>query len=300
MNPRTGSAGVANLDERFARWRREVDAALDRFLPAASETPSTLHDAMRYAVFGGGKRLRPLCCLLACEAAGGEAAAAMPAACALELVHTYSLVHDDLPCMDDDDYRRGRLTVHKVYGEAMGVLAGDALLTLAFSTVADGLAPAAAARACSVLAKGSGSLGMVGGQVGDLEAEGKTLQIDAILAIDSRKTAALFAAAFRMGAICAGAPRETEDRLERIGEHLGIAFQIVDDLLDVTASAETMGKATGKDAARGKATTPALLGLDGARRLAEEHSSAARGLASSLERGGLIEALIETMLLRTH
>lgn len=292
--------GMFDIEDRFTRWRRNIDSELNNTLPPPGGDLDSLHVAMRYAVFGGGKRLRPICCMLACESICSDPYPALPAAMALELVHTYSLVHDDLPCMDDDDYRRGRPTVHKAFGEAMGVLAGDALLTHAFGILAERLDAPLAARCCAALAAGAGSYGMVGGQVGDLEAERKSLPIEAILAIDSRKTAALFSSAFRMGAICAGADVEVEKDLGKIGDHLGIAFQIVDDVLDVTATAEAMGKATGKDAARGKATIPALLGLEGARRLAEEHSASARTLAARLRWGGLIEALIETMLRRTH
>lgn len=288
------------IEARLSDLRGQVDAALERYLPAPTEDPPSLHEAMRYAVFGGGKRLRPVCCVLACQAVGGDPHAAMPAAVALELVHTYSLVHDDLPCMDDDDYRRGRLTVHKVFGESMGVLAGDALLTHAFEVIARELPPAQAGRACAALAAGAGSRGMVGGQVGDLEAEGKTLPLDRVLSIDAKKTAALFAASFRCGAICGGADRGLEDRLGQLGHELGVAFQIVDDLLDLTASAAEMGKATGKDAARGKATLPSLLGIDGARSLATAHTERALELAAGLAPGGLIEALIATMLRRTH
>jgi geranylgeranyl diphosphate synthase, type II len=287
------------IDDHVTHLRLCVDRALAEWMPSEDVAPERLHAAMRYSIFGGGKRLRPVCCLLAAEAVGGAAEAALPAAAALELIHTYSLVHDDLPCMDDDDYRRGRLTVHKVYGDAMGVLAGDALLTLAFEIVAEQLPPAVATRVAVALARGAGSSGMVGGQVGDLDAEGRVLEVDEILAIDRRKTAALFAASFEAGALCANAAPEHVAALTRLGDHLGVAFQIVDDLLDVSASPATMGKATGKDVARGKATLPSRLGIESARAVAREHSAAATAIAVTLPQGRLIEALIGTMLERS-
>jgi geranylgeranyl pyrophosphate synthase len=285
--------------------RERVERELDRLLPPAATEPTSLHEAMRYAVFSGGKRLRPICALLACAAVTSEGdeleagAPALPAACALEMIHTYSLVHDDLPCMDDDDLRRGRPTVHKVYGEAIGVLAGDGLLTHAFEIVARELPSAISAKVAAAIARGAGPLGMVGGQALDLDAEGKALPAEAILAIDRKKTAALFAAAFEAGAWCGGASQATAEQLSKLGLHLGIAFQIVDDLLDLTATSSAMGKATGKDAARGKATLPGLLGFESARAQAQGQSDAARAIARGLRRGRLIEDLIGTMLERS-
>lgn len=278
--------------------RQQVDAALERVLPPTAEPPSRLHEAMRYAVFAGGKRLRPACCLLAAQAVGGEAEAALPGACGLELIHTYSLVHDDLPSMDDDDLRRGRPTVHRAYDEATAVLVGDGLQTLAFSAILEGLPPEVAAPAGAALAKAAGSLGMVGGQAEDLAAEGKTLDRAGVLFIDQRKTAALFSAAFEIGGWCGGASAEVAKCLRSIGADIGVAFQIIDDLLDRTASAEEMGKATGKDEARGKATLPSLLGSEAAFREAEALSASARAAALGLPRGEPIAALIDQMLQR--
>jgi geranylgeranyl pyrophosphate synthase len=201
--------------------------------------------------------------------------------------------------MDDDDLRRGRPTVHKVYGEAMGVLVGDALLTHAFGVVGSELPSPIAGKVVAALARGAGSVGMVGGQVGDLAAEGKTLPVESILAIDRMKTAALFSASFEAGAHCGGASAPVAEDLSKLGLHLGIAFQIVDDLLDLTASPTAMGKATGKDAARGKATLPSLVGIEAAREAARSESAAARAIAQGLPRGRLIEALIGTMLERS-
>jgi geranylgeranyl diphosphate synthase type II len=295
---------VAADERTLTEWIREagprIEAALDAALPADSEPPPTLHRAMRYAVFGGGKRLRPLCTLLGARAAGGDEAAALPAACAIELVHSYSLVHDDLPCMDDDDVRRGRPTVHRAFDEAIAVLAGDALLTLAFEVVASRLPAPTAGRVAAELARAAGSRGMVGGQADDLDAEGDELARDAVLSIDSRKTAALFSAAFRTGAICAGAPRPAEEALARIGFDLGVAFQIVDDLLDLRGTQADLGKAAGKDRARGKATLPAAAGEAAAFEEARTRTAAAIEASAGLAAPRLIEQLAESMLNRSH
>ncbi|MBL8766543.1 MAG: polyprenyl synthetase family protein [Planctomycetes bacterium] len=255
---------------------------------------------MRYAVLGPGKKLRPLCCLMAAEAVGGQADAALPAAVALEFVHTYSLVHDDLPAMDDDDLRRGRPTLHKAFDEALAILAGDALLTLAFEVVAAHAEPSIVASHVRTLAVAAGAAGMVGGQVQDLEAEGKTLGLDAVLAIDTGKTAAMFAAAFQMGGQAGGADAAAERTLSALGLDLGIAFQIIDDLLDQSATAEQMGKRTGKDRARGKATIPDLLGAEAAFERAAALTQRAIERASSLRSPRLIEALARSMLARSR
>lgn len=269
------------LDGYLADQRRRIDAALERALPPENRYPETIHRAMRYSLFAGGKRIRPILCIAAAETAAGEAAGVERFACALELVHTYSLIHDDLPALDDDDYRRGRPTCHKKFGEAMAVLAGDALLTLAFqvlsNTPADSECDAARrVRMISELAAAAGTLdGMIGGQVADIEAEGKRVDAAHLDYIHRSKTGALIAASVRIGAIYAGAAEEAFDALSRYGQRIGLAFQIVDDILDVVGSSEELGKTAGKDAARRKATYPSLYGLEASREKANEHLQAA-------------------------
>jgi geranylgeranyl diphosphate synthase type II len=259
----------------LAAWiearRRLVDAALDCALPPEDAPPTTVHRAMRYSVLAGGKRLRPLLVIAGAEAVGGSAERVMPTACALEMVHTYSLIHDDLPAMDDDDYRRGRLTNHKVFGDAMAILAGDALLTLAFRLVADNAATAPDAVVCRVvaaLADGAGTAGMVGGQVVDIESEGKAVTAQTLDYIHLHKTAALIRTSLEAGALLAGGATADVVTIARAGEHLGLAFQIVDDILDVEGSLAELGKTAGSDVRKQKATYPALHGLDTSRRRA--------------------------------
>jgi geranylgeranyl diphosphate synthase, type II len=251
------------LSERCQR----VDAALDRFIPSAQTRPATIHQAMRHSVFAGGKRLRPILCLAAAEACGGSVEAAMPAACAVECLHTYSLIHDDLPSMDNDDYRRGVPTCHKVFGDGIAVLAGDALQALAFELVAKTAATASynAAAIVSELALTAGSLHLVGGQVADLEGEGKRLPLDDLRYIHESKTAALLTTSLKLGAMSANASNEQLSALERFGRCTGLAFQIIDDILDVTQTSEKLGKSAGKDQASDKSTYPALMGLDASR-----------------------------------
>ena len=265
------------LAETLRQVRRQVDEALEHYLPGVDEStgagcPARLAEAMRYSTLAGGKRLRPVFCLLAAEACGGDPEAALPAACALELVHTYSLIHDDLPAMDDDDLRRGRPTCHKAFDEATAVLAGDGLLTLAFELVARHVEPAAAARECVlVLAEAAGPEGMVGGQMADLQAEGRTDgSVEALEAIHRRKTGALLRAPLRMGAIIAGASPQVIEALDAYGRAVGLAFQIVDDLLDVQGDEAKLGKRVNKDAGLGKWTYPAFLGIEGSRRKARQ------------------------------
>lgn len=291
------------LEEFLADCARRVDAELDRLVPpaeTAAPPARRLAQAMRYALFGGGKRLRPACVLMAAEAVGGDPDRALPAACAVELIHTYSLVHDDLPCMDDDDLRRGRATVHRRFDEATAVLAGDALLTLAFEAVAAGIAAPCAAAVARSLARGAGALGMVGGQSLDLLAEGRALDQEAVLDIDRMKTAALFRAAFECGGISVGAAHVQRERLAAVGERVGVAFQIVDDLLDLTSTPEQLGKATQKDGRKGKATLPQLLGREAAFREAERLSDEAIRLAQTLPSSRLIADLIRSMLQRSR
>ena len=261
-----------NLREYLAAQQKLVDAELDRLVPPESAPPETIHRAMRYSLFAGGKRIRPLLCMEAARAVGGPAEGVVAAACPLELIHTYSLIHDDLPALDNDDYRRGKLTCHKVFGEAMAILAGDALLTLAFEVLAHLPALDGARRAALVaeLAAASGTVGgMIGGQVADLEGEGQPPTAPLLESIHRAKTGALLRASLRMGAIYAGAAPPQYDALSRFGEHVGLAFQIVDDLLDVEGSTEALGKTAGKDAAQQKITFPAVYGLQTSHRMAE-------------------------------
>jgi geranylgeranyl diphosphate synthase, type II len=299
---------MVGLEQSWETLRGEVETALrDAILPAsgqrASGCPDRLQEAMAYSLLAGGKRLRPVLVLMACEACGGERADALPAACAVEMVHTYSLIHDDLPAMDDDDFRRGRPTNHKVFGEALAILAGDALLTLALESVAEGIASSSVARRCVVeLARASGMIGMVAGQVADLEAEGRSdIDLDQLEAIHRRKTGCLLTSSLVMGAFVAEANEGQLAALRRYGECIGLAFQITDDLLDVRGDEQKLGKAARKDAARGKVTYPALLGIEEselrARRLVEE---ACRSLREFGERGRCLEALAHFVLERNH
>jgi farnesyl diphosphate synthase len=248
---------------------RQVDEALERVLPPDSVQPPSLHRAMRYSVQAGGKRLRPVLVIAGAEAVGGTAEQVMETACALEFIHTYSLIHDDLPAMDDDDLRRGRPTVHKAFDDATAILAGDALLTLAFGHLADhgtGGNDALAARLVVELAAGAGTGGMVGGQMADIEGETAGLNELAIARMQAMKTGALIRASVRMGALLGGADTDALGHLTAYAEAAGRAFQLADDLLDVTASTAAMGKTTGKDAGAGKQTLVARIGIDAARR----------------------------------
>ena len=254
-----------------------VDAAMDAYLPSAKERPSTIHEAMRYAVFAGGKRLRPVLCIAAAEACGGVAADALAPACAVELMHTYSLVHDDLPAMDDDDLRRGRPTCHKVFGEGMAVLCGDALLTEAFLVLSQAPpTPRYGTRDyIHELAESGSSRELIGGQVMDLEGEGKKLTKLELIRIHEAKTAALLTSSLRLGAMTANATPAKLSAVAEFGRHLGLAFQVIDDILDVTQSTEVLGKTAGKDAAVEKATYPAIIGLAASRREAAKLTAAA-------------------------
>lgn len=274
----------------LAVLRDRVNSRLTHYVAPHGDCPGTLRESMAYSLLAGGKRLRPILVLLTCQACGGEIDAALPAACAIEMVHTYSLVHDDLPAMDNDDYRRGRLTNHKVFGEGMAILAGDALLTLAFEVISVDIHPGSVAAACCAdLASAAGRCGMVAGQVADLEAERKlTGELTSDLAqcdifpassksalaqleaIHRRKTGRLLCSAVTMGARIAQADVDLIDRLEQFGNNVGLAFQIADDLLDVTGDASKLGKNVGKDATLGKMTYPGLLGVEGSRQKADD------------------------------
>ena len=255
----------------------EVDAAMDAFLPKAKERPATIHAAMRYSIFAGGKRLRPVLCLAAAEACGGEIPNALAAACAVELMHTYSLVHDDLPAMDDDDLRRGRPTCHKVYGEGMAVLCGDALLTESFAVLARTTPTKRYGTRDYIaeLADTGGSRNLIGGQVMDLEGEGQKLTKRDLVRIHEAKTAALLTTSLRLGAMTANATPAKLQALTLFGHALGLAFQVIDDILDVTQSTEMLGKTAGKDQAVEKSTYPAILGLDASRKEAARLTKAA-------------------------
>ncbi len=273
----TASDAAVRADESFDGWMRRralrCEAALERLLPPADTVPAVLHEAMRYAVLGGGKRVRPLLVYAAGEVAGAPDAALDAAALAVELIHAYSLVHDDLPCMDDDALRRGKPTVHVAYGEANAMLVGDALQALAFEALAG--AAAAGAPAAGVvsmtadLARAAGSLGMAGGQAIDLAAVGRRLTRDELEGMHRRKTGAMLRVSVRLGALCgAGLPDGALDALMRYGDAMGLAFQVVDDVLDVEGDAATLGKTAGKDSANDKPTYVSLLGLEASKRLA--------------------------------
>jgi len=268
------------LREYLAQQQRLVDAELDRLVPPESTAPDTIHRAMRYSLFAGGKRIRPILCIEAAYATGNDSNGVAAAACALELIHTYSLIHDDLPALDNDDYRRGKLTNHKVFGDAMAILAGDALLTLAFQVLAE--LPVSGDRRASLigeLSTAAGTVGgMIGGQVADLEGEGKPPDAQLLETIHRAKTGALLRASLRMGAIYTGATSEQYSALSCYGEHMGLAFQIVDDILDVEESSEALGKTAGKDAQQQKITFPAVYGLEASRRMAEEECGRAHAV----------------------
>jgi geranylgeranyl diphosphate synthase type II len=256
-----------NLKNYLATRQKLIDGALDRYLPKATMKPMTLHRAMRYSLFAGGKRLRPILCLAAAEACRGKINDALPLACALECIHTYSLVHDDLPSMDNDDFRRGRLTCHKVFGEGIAVLAGDALLTIAFEI----LSHAKPRRRYDMsmllreIAVAAGSRELIAGQVADLEAEGKSVKRRELQFIHENKTAAILRTSVRLGAMSANADAGKLSAITRFGQRLGLAFQIIDDILDVTQTSEILGKSAGKDVAAKKATYPAVIGLEKSR-----------------------------------
>ncbi len=280
-----------------------VDAALDRLIPAADTPPATIHRAMRHSLFAGGKRLRPILCLAAAEACGGSREAAAFAACAVECLHTYSLIHDDLPSMDNDDFRRGVPTCHKVYGEGVAILAGDALQALAFEllvktpvTVRYG-----AGDLVAELARTAGSLHLVGGQVADLEGEGQKLPLEALRFIHENKTATLLTTSLVLGGMSADAQSEELQALRTFGMATGLAFQILDDILDVTQTSEKLGKSAGKDLAAEKSTYPALIGLDASRAEAQRLTQSAHdALAVFGARGARLRELADHLLARDY
>lgn len=297
-----------HLDHYMRERRSIVEAALDRYLPPASEPPGRLHEAMRYSVLAPGKRLRPILVMASAEAAGGSLEHVLPTACALECIHAFSLIHDDLPCMDDDDTRRGRPTNHVVFGEATAMLAGDALLAFAFELITSNLdvlaeGPASlsrswdgpAARIAKVLrlvARASGTWGMVGGQVADMDAEGREVSPDELQYIHSHKTGALIAVSCVSGGILVGAPESTVSALSTYGQHLGLAFQIADDILDVVGDEAKLGKPVGSDQRQDKATYPKLFGIEESRRRAsDEVALAVQSLADLGESADPLRAI---------
>ncbi len=287
----------------LAERTKIVDRALSGFLPKESAKPITIHKAMRYSIFAGGKRLRPVLTLSSAEACGGYADAALPAACAVECIHTYSLIHDDLPCMDDDDLRRGRPTNHKVFGEGVAVLAGDALLTVAFEILAQAAPTKRYGTAAQIteLAHAAGSRWLVGGQVADLEGEGKKLTGTELQYIHRCKTAALLTASIRLGAMSANATPPQLKALTTFGQSVGLAFQIIDDILDVTQSSEKLGKTAGKDIHAQKATYPAIHGLEKSRKEARRLTAQAhRSLEIFNQHSTTLRALADYLLAREY
>ncbi len=295
------SATPFDLQKFLAASTESVNRALDRFLPAEKTRPATIHKAMRYSLFAGGKRMRPAVCLAAAEACGGRESDAMPLACAVECIHTYSLVHDDLPAMDNDDYRRGKLTNHKVFGEGIAVLAGDALLTQAFEIAAQCRCWPRYSHQDIVLelARASGSLQLIAGQVADLEGEGKKLSVEQLRYIHERKTSALLCCSVRLGGMSANCTPAQLKALTDFGYNVGLAFQVIDDILDVTQTTEKLGKTAGKDTKAQKATYPSIVGLEKSRKIAEQLTAKAfAALKPFRGKAVALEALAEFLLKR--
>ena len=299
----TDIAADFDLKTYLADKCAEVEAALEQTLPVVY--PETIYESMRYSLLAGGKRLRPALCLATCELAGGTVAQAMPTACALEMVHTMSLIHDDLPAMDNDDYRRGQLTNHKVYGDDVAILAGDALLAYAFELIAErteNVPPKAVLEVVRRLGQAVGAAGLVGGQIVDLASEGNPdTSIETLNFIHMHKTAALLEVSVVAGAVLAGAGTETVERLSRYAQNIGLAFQIVDDVLDITSTQAELGKSIGKDVQAQKATYPSLWGLDESREKAQALIQSAKDELSSF--GPLnrpLVAIADYIIARTH
>jgi len=274
------------LEEYLRKLRKEIDEALDMFFPSLETEPKILHKAMRYSLFAGGKRIRPILCLTVSEGFGVEKSRVMPAACALETLHTYSLVHDDLPAMDNDDLRRGKPTNHKVFGEAVAILVGDALLTLSFDLMSGlfsrGIPPNLALKAINVLARAAGSLGMVGGQTLDIESEKRKVTLAQLKRIHAMKTGALLRTSLEIGAILGGATASCLAKISRFGRKIGLLFQIVDDILDWEGDVTNLGKQPGSDRKKGKATYPNILGMKAAKKLALEAKNQALEILESI------------------
>jgi geranylgeranyl diphosphate synthase type II len=290
-----------NLSRYLARRTSEINRALSRLLPLASTKPSTIHKAMRYSLFAGGKRLRPVLCLAAAEACGGNPQIAMPLACAVECIHTYSLVHDDLPAMDNDDFRRGKPTNHKVFGEGIAILAGDALLTHAFEIAVRCRSwPRHSHRDIILeITRAAGSLQLIAGQVADLEGEGKRISARQLKYIHERKTSALLCCSVRLGGMSANCTQAQLMALTTFGYNVGLAFQIVDDILDITQTSQQLGKTAGKDKAAQKATYPAIVGLEKSRQIARRLTECAfAALTVFGQRAAALDALAGYLLQR--
>ena len=290
-----------DLENYLAQRSALVNQALDRFLPAARVKPATIHRAMRYSLFAGGKRLRPVLCLAAAEACGGTIEEALPLACAVECIHTYSLIHDDLPAMDNDDYRRGRLTSHKVFGEGIAILAGDGLLTEAFAVAAKcrGWPHYSHQDMVLELAKAAGSLQLIAGQVADLEGEGKKTSAAQLRYIHERKTSALLCCSTRLGGMSANCSAAQLQALTDFGYNVGLAFQIIDDILDVTQTSEQLGKTAGKDTAAQKATYPSIVGMAKSHQIAAQLTARAfKALDHFKGKAVALEALADYLLKR--
>ena len=278
-----------------------IDEALQKAMTIEGEIAPTIFDSMRYSLFAGGKRLRPVLLLAAADAVGSDGNKFLNVACGLEMIHTYSLIHDDLPAMDNDDYRRGKLTNHKVYGEGIAVLAGDSLLTYAFEMMLsqEGVDPKTLLRVAKEIATAAGPEGMVGGQVIDMESEGKAVSLDTLQQMHRAKTGALFRAAVRAGAILGGATQEEIDALTVYAEKFGLAFQITDDILDVIGTAEAIGKPVGSDMKNNKSTYVTLHSVEIAQQMAKETvADAVESLAMFGERGAVLKDLVEYLLKR--
>ena len=292
-----------DLKRYLVSRQKEVDRALDRFLPKATLSPATIHKAMRYSLFAGGKRLRPILCLAAADACSGKTRVALPHACAVECIHTYSLIHDDLPSMDNDDLRRGRPTCHKVFGDAIAILAGDALLTIAFE-IATHAKPVSRYDLGDIfreITHAAGSRKLIAGQVADLEAEGRRLNRAEVRSIHENKTAALLTASVRLGAMSANASTKQLRAITSFGRALGLAFQVIDDILDVTQTSEKLGKSAGKDLAAQKATYPAVIGLEKARGEARRLTKQAHRALESLGNDAcVLRALADYLLEREY
>lgn len=295
----TDESEASVLNDVLEELRSIVDSELERFLPSRERAPEVLLEPMRYSLVAGGKRIRPILVLLACRACGGSDDEALPAACALEMIHTYSLIHDDLPAMDDDDLRRGKPTNHRVYGEASAILAGDALLTHAFAVIASETPRHdRIPTMVRVLARAAGPCGMVGGQALDLAAEAGETSPEHLVEIHALKTAALFGAAARLGAEAAGADAPVAESLESYGAHLGLAFQAIDDVLDVESSSDVLGKTAGKDEQQAKLTSTVVHGVAGARHEAARQSRLALDAIAGLEGTSSLVDLTEYLMER--
>jgi geranylgeranyl diphosphate synthase type II len=300
VNDLNGSPSEA-FQARLSEYTHAVNRALDRFLPSETTKPATIHKAMRYSLFAGGKRIRPALCLAAAEACGGSIRDALPLACAVECIHTYSLIHDDLPAMDNDDFRRGKPTNHKVFGQGMAILAGDALLTIAFEIAAksEGWSRYSHQKIVVELASGAGSLELIAGQVADLESEGKSIPAKELQYIHERKTSALLRCSARLGGMSANCSPAQLKALSKFGYNVGLAFQVIDDILDVTQTTDKLGKTAGKDTKAKKATYPSIIGLEKSRKVAQQLTARAfESVELFGRRGAALRDLADLLLSR--